>query len=133
MACDMPEPCKFPSLDSCQKRFLWAHKEVDLTPQTVVGFVLQVGDMEILPALGFESLDPFFFRVSKQGPCFTSIKEDGGDKRLVQLELACKADGVASPDPVQSGTIAAIAEAILMQIYAKQVPSLVKVAPIYLL
>ena len=30
MACDMPEPCKFPSLDSCQKTFLWTHKEVDL-------------------------------------------------------------------------------------------------------
>ena len=24
MACDMPETCEFPSLDSCQKRFLWA-------------------------------------------------------------------------------------------------------------
>ena len=30
MACDMPKPCKFPSLDSCQKRWLWTHKEVDL-------------------------------------------------------------------------------------------------------
>ena len=29
-ACDMPEPCKFPSLDSCQKRLLWVQKEVDL-------------------------------------------------------------------------------------------------------
>ena len=38
--------------------------------------------------------------VSKQGPCFTGIEEDGGDKRLVQLELACEADGVAPPDPV---------------------------------
>ena len=28
MACDMPEPFKFPSLDSCQKRFLWTHREV---------------------------------------------------------------------------------------------------------
>ena len=26
VVCDMPEPCKFPSLDSCQKRFLWTHK-----------------------------------------------------------------------------------------------------------
>ena len=26
----MPEPCKFPSLDSCQKRFLWTHKEADV-------------------------------------------------------------------------------------------------------
>ena len=27
-------------------------------------------------------------------------KEDGGDERLVQLDLACLADGVALPDPV---------------------------------
>ena len=26
------EPCEFPCLDSCQKRFLWANKEVDLVP-----------------------------------------------------------------------------------------------------
>ena len=61
MACDMPEPCKFPSLDSCQKRFLWTHKEVDLAPHPVVGLVLQVEDAEKFPqALSFESLDPFF-------------------------------------------------------------------------
>ena len=29
-ACEMPEPCTFPSLDSCQKGFLLNHKEVDL-------------------------------------------------------------------------------------------------------
>ena len=34
------------------------------------------------------------------GPCFTAVGEDGGDKRLVDLELARKADGVALPDPV---------------------------------
>ena len=62
--------------------------------------MLQVGDAEKFPqALGFESLDPFF-RVSKQGPCFTAIEENGGDKRLVKLELACEAIGVAPPDPV---------------------------------
>ena len=32
MARDMSEPSEFPSLDSCQKRFLWAHEEVDLAP-----------------------------------------------------------------------------------------------------
>ena len=32
VACDMPEPSKFPFLDSCQKRFLWTHKDVDLAP-----------------------------------------------------------------------------------------------------
>ena len=57
-----PDPCKFPSLDSCQKSFLWTHKEVDLAPHQVVGLVLQVGDMETFPhTLGFGSLDLFFF------------------------------------------------------------------------
>ena len=60
VACDMSEPCKFLSLDSCQKRFLLTHNEVDLTPHPVVGLALQVGDVEKLPqVLGFESLDPF--------------------------------------------------------------------------
>ena len=100
MASDMPKSCKFLSLDRCQKRFLWAHKEVDLAPHPVVGLVLQVGDTENFPhAFGFESLAPFF-RVSIQGPCFTAVKEDRGDKRLVDLELACKADGLSLPDPV---------------------------------
>ena len=96
----MPEPCKFPSLDSCQKRSLWTHKEVDLTPYPVVGLVLHVGDTEkVLHALGFESLNPLF-GVSTQGLCFTAVEEDRGDKRLVELELACIADRVAPPDPV---------------------------------
>ena len=61
VACDLPEPCKFPSLESCQKRFLWTHKEVDLAPHPVIRLVPQVGDAEKFPqAFGFESLDPFF-------------------------------------------------------------------------
>ena len=101
MACDMPEPCKFLSLDRCQKRFLLAHKKVDLVPQPVLGLVLQVGDTEkFLQALGLESLDPFL-RVSKQGSCLSPCQEKNkGDKRLLQLELACEADGSAPPDPV---------------------------------
>ena len=55
VACDMPEPFQFPSFDSCQKRFLWTHKEVDLAPHPVVGFVLQVEDAEkFSQALGLE-------------------------------------------------------------------------------
>ena len=100
MACDMAEPCKFPSLDSCQKRFLWTHKGADLAPYPVVGLLFQVGGAENFPqALGFEGLDPFL-RVSNQGPYLTAIDEGGGGKRLVELELACEADGVAPPDPV---------------------------------
>ena len=100
MACDMPKPFKFLSLDSFQKRFLWTHKEVNFAPHPVVGLVLQVGDVEkFLHALCFKSLNPFF-RFSKQGPCFTAVEEDESDERLVQLELPCEADGVAPPNPV---------------------------------
>ena len=100
MACDMPELCKFPSLDSCQRKFGWTKNRGDFAPHPVVGLVLQVGDAEEFPhALGFESLGPFF-RVSKQGPGLTAVEDDGGDKRLVHLELACKADGVGPTDPV---------------------------------
>ena len=104
MACAMPEPCKFPSLHSCQKRLLWTHKEVDLAPHSVVGLVLQVGDAEKFPqAFGFENPNPFF-GVSKQGPCFTATEEDGGEKRLTQPKLALlEANGVAPPDPVEAG------------------------------
>ena len=84
------EACKFLSLDSCQKRFLCTHREIDLAVHSVVGLVLRVGDTEkFSDAPGFESLDPSF-RVSKQSsPCFTAIEEVGGDNRLVELELAC--------------------------------------------
>ena len=57
VACDMPEPGKFPSLDSCQKRFLWTHKKVDLAPHPVIVHVLRVGDAEkFTQALDFKSL-----------------------------------------------------------------------------
>ena len=77
-----PEPCKFPSLDSCQMRFLWTHNEVDLALHPVVGLVLQVGETEFSHALGFKSLD-FFFRVSKQGPCFTG-PTGGGEVEMTR-------------------------------------------------
>ena len=77
MACVMPEPCKFKFLDSCQKRFLWTNKEVDLALHPVVGLVLQVEDTEKFPkALGFKCLE------HKQGLCSTATLEDGGVKRL---------------------------------------------------
>ena len=42
----MSEPCKFPTFDSCQKMFLWTHKEADFAPHPVIGLVLRVGDTE---------------------------------------------------------------------------------------
>ena len=95
VACDLPEPGKLPSLDSCQKRFRWTGKKADLALHSDVGLVLQEGDAEKFPqALGFESLDPFF-QSQQAGSIFHSVEEE-----LVQLELACDADGVAPPDPV---------------------------------
>ena len=43
MGCDMPEACKFMSLDSCQKRFLWTYKEVDLAPHPVIAVTQKIG------------------------------------------------------------------------------------------
>ena len=57
---------------------------------------------EVSSGSWLESLDLFFYfpESASSCPCFTAIKDDGNDKRLVQFELACEADGVASPDPV---------------------------------
>ena len=66
MVCDMPEPRKFPSLDGCRKRFPWTHLEVDFALHPVDELVIQVGVTEkFLHALGFESLDSFFFFFSE--------------------------------------------------------------------
>ena len=80
----------FHLFDSCQKRFLWTHKEVDFASHPVIGLMLQlqIGDMEKFPhALGFESLDPFFLSQQAGSMFHSHAIEDGGDKRLVQLEL----------------------------------------------
>ena len=70
-ACDIPEPCKFPSLDSCQKGFMWTHMEADIVPHPVIGLVLQAGDAEKFPqAFGFKNLDPFFFQNQQAGSTF---------------------------------------------------------------
>ena len=64
---------------------MWTHNEVDLAPYPVVGLVLIGGDTEkFTHALGFESLDPFFFlsESTSKGPCFTAVEEDGGDRWL---------------------------------------------------
>ena len=73
MACGMAKPCKFPSLDSCQKRFLWAHKRVDLALHLVVGLVFQVVDTEKFPqALGFKGLHGSFSQSQQGGSMFHS-------------------------------------------------------------
>ena len=70
-----------------------------------------------------------FFRLSKQGSCFTAVEEDGGDEKLVELELVCKKLMVLHR---QILFILAIAGAILTRISAEHVASLQRVVPRYL-
>ena len=73
---DMPEPCGFLSLDSCQKWFLSADEEANPAPHPVIGLVLYVEHMDTFPqALSLESPDPFL-GVSKQDLRLTTIEED---------------------------------------------------------
>ena len=68
----MPAPCTFPSLATCQKRFLWPYKEADLAPHTGVGLLLQVADAEkFAQAFGLGSLDSSL-GVGKQGSIYVS-------------------------------------------------------------
>ena len=52
---------------------------------------------EVSSCILFRKPGSFLFRVSKQGPCFTAVEEDGDDKRLIQRGFACEADGAAPP------------------------------------
>ena len=61
--------------------------------------MLIVGDTEKF-VMHFVSKAWTFFFSQQVGSVFTAIEEDGGDKRLVELELTCEADSVAPPDPV---------------------------------
>ena len=95
-----------------------------------IGLVLQVGDAEKFPhALCFKSLDRVF-RVSKQGPCFTAIEEMEMKRDLYSLKLLAMLI-VLQRQILFSLATATIAEAILMQTFAENVPSLHRVAPRY--
>ena len=93
MACDTPKPCKFPSLDSCQRRFPWTHEEADscFTPSR----------WSCAPGRRYREVSSRNCSQKQAGSMFHSHGEDRGETRRVELEPACKADGVAPPDPVK--------------------------------
>ena len=66
----------------------------DLTPRPVADLLLHVGDIKHLV------LKAWILCLESASRVHSAVENDGGDKRFVQLELACNADGVASPDPV---------------------------------
>ena len=72
VAWDMPEPCEFPSLYSCLKRFLLTHKEDDLAPHPVVDLVLQVGDAEMFVMHLVWNVWILFFHSQQAGSLFHS-------------------------------------------------------------
>ena len=74
-------------------------KLILLCTQSLVSCSKQEIWRSFLMHLSFESLDSVFSARS-QGPCFTAVAGDGGDNSVVELELACKADDVASLDAV---------------------------------
>ena len=127
----MPKPWKFPSLDSCHKRFLWTNKEVDLAPHPAVGLVLQVGDVKKLShALNLESLHPSW-RVSKQGHVSQPLRRMQVIRDFYILNLLSKLM-VLLRKILFNLAIAAIAQEILIRISAEQVPCLYRAGPRYL-
>ena len=72
----MPEPREFPSLDSCQKKFLWANKVVDLAQHQVVGLVLQGGNAEKFSS-GNWFRKPGSFSQSQQTGCMSHNQRGG--------------------------------------------------------
>ena len=80
-----PNHASFPLLDSFQKCFLWTHKEVELLrTQSLVlcpKYEIRRSFLMHLVSKSWTHL----FTVSKQGPCFTAVEEDGADKE------ACRA------------------------------------------
>ena len=84
----MLEPCKFPSPNSWQRRFLWTHKEVGPVLHPVIGFAFQVGAPEEFPsALSFKSLDPSF-QSQQAGSMYHS--HGGGWRRQAELRGSTK-------------------------------------------
>ena len=97
---------------------MWAYKELDFAPHLVVGLVLHVRNMETFSqALGFNSSLSHQCRVHVSHLYRTEMTMD------VQFEL-----NPMLMELLRQMAISAIAEAILMRISAKQVPSLHRVA-----
>ena len=99
-AYNVPKPCEFLSLYSCQKRFFRPTREfILLRTQALVLCSKWKMRRNFLRHLVSKAC-ALFLRLRKQGPCFSAIEENGGNRRPVELELACEANGVASTDPV---------------------------------
>ena len=78
VACDMPEPCKFPSLDNCQKRFLWTHPSHTWWHQsdcvyTCCGYGSQLISAANLLEISSEYIMIVFIFFHSSSACFRSV------------------------------------------------------------
>ena len=90
-----PNYASFPSLDVARREYCGPKREsILLRTELLVSCSKHEMRKKCPQTLRFEGLDSFL-RVSQQGPCFTALEEDGGDKRRVQLERAFEAECVA--------------------------------------
>ena len=88
VAYDTPKLCRFLSLDSCQKKFLWTYKDVDLAPHHSRWCCApSETNGKVFSCTWFWKPGSFLFRFSWQGPCFTAVLEDEGDRILVVLKV----------------------------------------------
>ena len=97
---DMPELWEFPPLDSCQERILWAHKEMDLAPHTVVGLVLlQEVQRSFLGHLVSTAWTPFS-ELARRLDVLQLERTIAMTRDSFKLNFVFKADGIALPNSV---------------------------------
>ena len=97
VAYGMPDPCEFSSLDSCQKRFLQTHKEVNLVPHPVVGLTSpskRCGEV----SSGTWSGKPDSFSQSQQVWTFLQLDKEKRNETCTFLKLLQKVIMVSSPN-----------------------------------
>ena len=131
MVYDMSEPCQFSSLDHCQKRFLWTHKEAHFSPHPVGGLVNRVGDAVKFPQeLGFKAWILFSESASRLHVSLPWRRMEV-TRDLYSLNLLAKLT-VLHRQILCRLAISVIAEAILIRTSAKQMPFSHRVAHRYL-
>ena len=129
--CDMPEPCKFLSLDSCQKRFLWTQERVGLALHSHWSCAESSRCGEVSSSTWFQRPGSFLSETASRVCVSQPDKRMEVTRDLQSLNLLVKVMTLHC-QILFSLTTAAIAEAILMRTSAEQLPFLHRVAPRYL-
>ena len=79
VVCDMPEPCKFPSLDSRQRGFLWTHEEADFTPLFLIEAFVTSSSKNCLEELHFQAKKVHLETFASHEKCSKSRRPRAGN------------------------------------------------------